>query len=156
MTYQFYDFVNPGNPIARVIRSEGDKKEYNLLKPNGTFVSEEWFTFVGKFFKGLAMVQRTDGLWNFIKVDGKFLTVEWFKSACDFSEDFALVQRENDLWNYLNPDGTFLSDEWFKEIEDFLCGYVDGVFCGFAKVQAQDGKYYEIDLNGNLTEHWNN
>lgn len=156
MTYRYAGFARPENDIAIVVRIEENKLEYNLLKPNGTFISEEWFKFVGKFLKGCAMVKKANDLYNFLKDDGTFLCEEWFTDAYDFSKDFALVQRTNGLWNYLNPDGTFLSQEWFKKIEDFQCGFVDGVFCGFAKVQMQDGKYYEIDLDGNLSEHWNN
>jgi len=133
-----YNHCVLGSP-ERVMRTNGNKRMYNYLKFDGTFLSEEWFIDGGAFSDGFACVKRENGLSNFLKTDGTFLCTEWFAFISRFDEDgVASVRRTNGLWNFLKVDGTFLCEEWFLGTNFF--------FKGGAMVQRQDGEWYWYTL----------
>ena len=43
---------------------------WNYVKPDGTFLSTEWFEFAGDFYEGIAEVQRENGEWCYLTTDG--------------------------------------------------------------------------------------
>ena len=133
--------------FAVVKRSDG---LWNLIDKQGNILSNEWFNYLGDFYEGFAIVQRSDTyLWNFIDKNGNYLSDEWFDWVGSFYEGFAIVQRSDSLCNFIDKDGKYLSNEWFNYLVKFSEG--------FAVVQREDGLYNFINKKGNiLSDEWFN
>ena len=142
------DLLYWSDGFARVKNCE---RQYNFINKNGKILSEQWYEWVGIFYKGFARVRREDRLYNFIDKNGKIISNEWFKSVDYFNKDgFARVQRKDGKWNFITKDGKIISEQWFMYVFDFKDG--------FAVVQRRkDGLMNFIDKNGKIiSDEWFN
>lgn len=136
-------YVDETERFVRIQR-EYDRK-WNLMNPQGNILSPNmWFSYVGWFMNGFAIVQRKDRQWNFIDKDGNILSPKrWFTAVGLFFNGLAFIQREDKLWNFIDAKGCIISNIWFKSVSMFTNR--------FTKVQRrEDDKWNFIDKQGNI------
>ena len=138
------DLLYWSDGFARVQRSD---RQYNYIDKQGKLLSEQWFEWVGIFYKGFARVRISDKQYNFINKNGKFLSAEWFEWIGNFYDGFARVQRSDRQYNYIDKQGKLLSEQWFEWVGIF--------YKGFARVRISDKQYNFINKDGKIiSDEW--
>ena len=90
--------------------------EYNIEKPDGTLLSEEWFDFVYDFYDGICVVRKLDGKEYHLKEDGTFISDVGYHSVGPFSSSgTAKVSKENHSWNWIKRNGELYFEKWVKK-----------------------------------------
>lgn len=125
--------------------------KWNYLKPNGEFLSVQWFDECDEFHDGFGIV-KLNNKYNYIKPDGKLLSPDlWFDRCWNFDDELGEVNL-NDNFNCIKPDGTFISDLWSKVPISFYLGHK---FSLFQALDKDKHSYNYIDKNGNfLFDTW--
>ena len=68
--------------------------EHNIQKPDGTFLSQEWFDFVYDFYDGVCIVRKRDGKEYYLKEDGTFISNVGYHRASPFASGMGTVSKE--------------------------------------------------------------
>ena len=108
---------------------------YNHFRlDNYTFVSERWWSEVGYFSEGFAMVSNNEGKCNYISADGDILMDHWYNGHCgDFSDGYAVVRSFSNIlgqtrWNLVDTNGDLVFDSWI-DVENYrvISVVMDGI-----------------------------
>jgi len=123
--------------------------DHNIEKPDGTFLSEEWFDFVYDFYDGICIVRKHDGKEYFLKEDGTFISDVGYHRVGGFASGMGTVRKENLHWDWILPSGELFFKKWVKEAHpDFLSPLLHVVF--------EDGTKATYDERDNSVEYYNN
>ena len=132
---------------------DNKKGRSNFIRPDGSFVSNEWYYEVDEFCGSVCKVGRHQSNsksmeYNYMDTSGNLLFDEWFseyKYSFHTYDDVVIIHNKTDnLYNMIKPDGTLLYDKMSSdEIDDTN---IKGVF------QINMGRVY-IDGYGNVTSY---
>lgn len=89
---------------------------YNVVKIDGTMLSNEWFKRIQPSYDGIFKVVTSDtNQFRYMGMDGNYITDDCFDRHtsydCGFCNGLALVLR-NGRYNLLCTDGTLWCDDW--------------------------------------------
>lgn len=103
--------------------------EYNIEKPDGTLLSEEWFDFVYDFYDGVCIVRKKDHKEYYLKEDGTYISNIGYPRVAPFASGMGTVHKENLHWDWILPNGELFFKKWVKEAHsDFLSPCLHVVF----------------------------
>lgn len=92
----------------------------NILKLDGSLLSESGFDFIGDFHDGLARY-RSDGKWYFTDEAGRSIG-DGFDYVTDFSGGYARY-RTGSKWGLVGTDGQAVTDAAYDGIEPIAGGF---------------------------------
>ena len=103
-----------------------------------------WFVDIGRFYDGIAWVQREDGKRTFLNTKGEQIC-GWYGYVCDFNEGYGIVERDDGKSTYINTEGEIL-DKWF----DYITMFENGI----ANVEIFGKGYAIINTNFQQISNW--
>lgn len=128
--YECYNFINGFGCIEE---PQDDMSYYRPIRRDGTFLTNDRFTWTGSFSDGLMPVESVDGTYNFLKEDGTYLLSEWMDNySHGFRNGCAVINKGNHKKRVIKRDGTDLIDMDFAFCDDFDDGDIATV-CIFDK-----------------------
>jgi hypothetical protein len=125
---------------------------YNIIAPNSTFLSPEWYNKVNDFYEPEVFLVKKDHKWNVLNSKGKCLFTEWYDKI-DYCNKIELFRvKKNHKWNVLNSEGECLFPEWYDYISKFT--FHKDYLNGLSSIK-KNGRWTIVDQNGNLlSDRW--
>lgn len=118
--------------------------DQNFIKPDGSFLLDEWQNFLSPFSEDYACVVNKNTLQNFIDMHGNILFKNWNNYEYGpFVNGFSVISNTSGMKNLIDKTGKLVSETWFYKCSNFTKE-------GFAAVATDNFSYNFIDRNGNL------
>lgn len=128
------------------------KNRWNYLTRDNRILSKKWFSNIGRFSEGFALVTNESNMNNYINTKGQLLSSRWFDWGTEFKGGFAMVvvekreDRYGYLLNFINKNGEFLFDQPLQE----CLGFGDGDYAACCRNERM-GDWFFINKNGETT-----
>ena len=101
--------LSPGIFKAYSDRSKGSGEKWKLVSIDNDDISDDTFSYIGKFYEGWAMVSYPYNFYNYIDKDGNFLfknNIDWMKPS---SVKYGCIKvTKDDKTSYLDLNGNYM------------------------------------------------
>lgn len=96
-------------------------KGWNLLRKDGSYVSDRFFDDIKYFSEGFCPV-KINGYWNFINTEGTLVNNEkGYENVKDFKNGFCAVMLHGN-WYFINTNFKIINSEGVYDCHDFMYG----------------------------------
>ena len=109
-----------GEGYYKVSKLENGNVIFNIINRKGIEISNEWFSAIGEYHNGKAIVVMTDGKYNLITKHAKKL----FAHSRDYESleyvvgDLYIAKNKNGKYGIIGKQNKLLHEAWFYKITD--------------------------------------
>jgi hypothetical protein len=147
---KYSDIKSKGyDPLGVGVNVNG-KTRYNFIRPDGDYISEQWFADIEPFGEALTTtVTNEDGKTAFIHKSGNIVS-PWFDAISKLKTKLAT------LYKVKTPEGVFLYNEQFKPCLNYPLRDIYEVPSGEYLMLERNGKmnFYMVESHRLIIDEW--